>query len=137
MSNPEGNRAQQFARRHQEFLVLWAEGRHPLEIAHRLGLSPSQLDRHIRRAVEEQVPLPKTTYSCVVWEDLPPVLKKLLPCDNKEALVKAKREDDSLVLTLIAETVHDQEHDAASMQGDSPDVGKLATVIARPKQEAQ
>ncbi len=78
----------------------------------------------------------------MAWADLPLVLKKMLPNDDKTALVKATRDGDSLVLTLITtEAEQDPDgnrldsDDSPSMPDSSPDAGKLAPVINRPKPE--
>lgn len=71
-----GNHAQQFARRPQDFLRYWADGLHELEIGRMMGLSPAKLARHTLKAFSEQAHWVKPGYDCLVWSELPDVLKK-------------------------------------------------------------
>ena len=96
-----GNRAQQFARRHQDFLRYWADGLHELEIGRMMGLSPAQLARHSLKAFSEQAPRVKPGYDCLVWSELPDVLKRAMPCSDETSLVKVYSTGDGLVLELL------------------------------------
>lgn len=98
----KGTRVQQFQARHERFLPLWADGLHPLEISQQLHLSPNQLWRHIARAVEDRAPRTEPEYSCVLWETLPPALKKVLPSCGEKALVRVLAENGRVVLDLVA-----------------------------------
>ena len=95
-----GNRAQQFARRHQDFLRYWADGLHELEIGRMMGLSPAQLARHSLKAFSEQAPRVKPGYDCLVWSEMPDVLKMAMPCSDETTLVKVYSAEDGLVLEL-------------------------------------
>lgn len=97
-----GSRAQQFAARHTVFLGLWAEGLPTLEIGQKLGLSVNQLRKHTLKAFEDNAARKSPDYDCLVWDTLPPVLQKALPCKDEEDLVKVEVEGDGVILTLLA-----------------------------------
>ena len=96
-----GSRAQIFTRRHEDFLNLWADGLHVLEIARQLGLSSSQLAKHALKAFEDAAPRKTPEYECLHWEELPAVVKKVLPCAAAKALVKVEEAGDGVILTLV------------------------------------
>lgn len=97
-----GSRAQQFARRHECFLALWADGLHPLEISRRLGLSANQLGKHCLKAFSDHAPRVEPDYACLVWSEFPDVLKRAMPCEDEAALVKVQSVGDGLVLELLS-----------------------------------
>ena len=101
MAIEKGNRAQQFQARHERFLPLWANGLHPLEIGKRLGLSQTQLWRHIAQAVADCAPRTEPSYGCVPWETLPSPLKKALPSCDSKALVRVQAESGRVWLELM------------------------------------
>lgn len=107
--NIRGSRAQQFAARHEVFLGLWAEGRHPLEICRQLNLSGTQLRNHTLKAYEDNAPRKGAAYECLYWCDLPLILRKALPCKDEEALVKVEVAGDGVILTLLANTATAEE----------------------------
>ena len=105
-----GSRAQQFNRRHESFLSLWAEGLHPLEIGLRLNINDMQLGKRCLRAFQDNAPRKMPEYDCLLWKDLHPVLRKALPCTDAKALVKVEVEGDGVILTLISATSLDFEN---------------------------
>lgn len=100
--NIRGSRAQQFAARHEVFLGLWAEGCPAFEIARKLDLSPTQLRKHALKAYEDGAPRKAPIYDCLLWKDLPAVLKKALPSKDKDALVRVDADGSGVLLTPIS-----------------------------------
>lgn len=96
-----GSRAQRFARTHDEFLKLMAEGFPPLVIGRRLGLNSAVLGRHCHRAMKENVPYVRHRFMCLTRAELPDVIAKALPGKDSEALVKIEVEDGRVVLSLL------------------------------------
>lgn len=100
VNDGRGGRAQLFARRHQEFIRLWADGRHPLEIAQELGLSSAQLTTHVYRALENHSARNEPEYGCVWWKDLPSAIKRMWPTGNEDTVVKFEVKGDNMILSI-------------------------------------
>ena len=98
-----GTPAQRFKETHVEFLNLWREGLHSLEIANRLGLSASQVAKHSLLAFEENAPRKEPQYLCLRWDDLPEEMRKVMSIDSEHVptLVKFKKFEDGVLVTPI------------------------------------
>lgn len=98
-----GTPAQRFKETHVEFLNLWREGLHSLEIANRLGLSASQVAKHSLLAFEENAPRKEPQYLCLRWDDLPDAIQKLLLIDPEQvpSLVKIEKSEKGVLVTPI------------------------------------
>ena len=100
---PKGTPAQRFKETHVEFLNLWSEGLHSLEISNRLGLSASQLAKHSLQAFEEKASRQEPEYTCLRWGDLPEEMRKVMSIDSEHfpTLVKFKKFEDGVLVTPI------------------------------------
>ena len=74
----KGNRAQEYRKAHLRFLEEWAKGLDPLEIALLLGLSKTQLAKHMLEAYQAQAKRTTPPYSCIFWEELPTLVQRIL-----------------------------------------------------------
>lgn len=74
----KGNRAQEYRKAHLRFLEEWANGLDPLEITLLLGLSKTQLAKHMLDAYQVQAKRTIPHYSCIFWEDLPALMQRIL-----------------------------------------------------------
>ena len=99
---PKGTPAQRFKETHVEFLNLWSEGLHSLEIANRLGLSASQLAKHSLQAFEEKASRQEPEYICLRWDDLPDAIQQLLKeSEQVPSLVKIEKSEKGVLVTPI------------------------------------
>lgn len=97
-----GTPAQRFKETHVEFLNLWREGLHSLEIANRLGLSASQVAKHSLLAFEENAPRKEPQYLCLRWDDLPDAIQKLLKeSEQVPSLVKIEKSEKGVLVIPI------------------------------------
>lgn len=75
----KGSRAQEYHKAHELFLKKWAGGLDPLEIGLLLNLSTAQLAKHSLEAFQAQAERTTPPYVCILWQDLPQSVRRLLP----------------------------------------------------------
>ena len=109
-----GTPAQQFKDTHEKFIYFWAQGLHPLEIGHKLGLSANRLSKHMLKAFSDHAPRVEPNYQCLPWADLPEILKKALPSTCDDALVKVEVEAGGVILTVLLEDTEESASTASA-----------------------
>lgn len=80
----KGNHAQEYRKAHELFLKKWAEGLEPLEIGLLLKLSRAQLAKHSLEAYQAQAERLIPPYGCILWQDLPQSVRRLLPGEKND-----------------------------------------------------